>query len=239
VYGPQSNVLKIQFLDELRLVRQTCTSPWIVGGDFNLIYQVADKNNSNLDRAMMGRFCCFINDVELQEIPLLGKFTWSNEREAPTLVRLDRVFATNGWDLLFPDCILQSSTSTISDHCPLLLGLHESTQGKCRFHFESYWLRLDGFLDAVAHSWEQPVGASCPVQTLADKFKRLSCHLQSWSQRKVGNIKEQLQLAKEIIHKLEISLKTLGYSRPKRAGCDVSLRNMPLVLHHWKEQWQD
>jgi hypothetical protein len=54
------------------------------------------------------------------------------------------------------------------------------------------WPRLNGFLDAVAHSWEQLVGVSRPLQILADKFKRLSCHLQSWSQRKVGNIKEQL-----------------------------------------------
>jgi exonuclease III len=90
VYGPQSEVLKIQFLEELCLVRQACTSPWIVGGNFNLIYQAADKNNSNLDREMMGRFCRFINDVELYEIPLLrGKFTWSNEREASILVWLN------------------------------------------------------------------------------------------------------------------------------------------------------
>jgi hypothetical protein len=102
---------------------------------------------------MMDRFCHFINEVELQKIPLIGrKFTWSNERESPTLVRLDRVFATNDWDQLFSDYILQSSTSTISDHCPLLLGLHEFILGKHRFHFESFWPRLDGFVDEVAQS---------------------------------------------------------------------------------------
>jgi hypothetical protein len=102
---------------------------------------------------MMDRFCRFINEVELQKIPLIGrKFTWSNERESPTLVRLDRVFATNDWDQLFSDYILQSLTSTISDHCPLLLGLHEFILGKRRFHFESFWPRLDGFVDEVAQS---------------------------------------------------------------------------------------
>jgi endonuclease/exonuclease/phosphatase family metal-dependent hydrolase len=153
VYGPQSEVVKIQFLDELHMVRQTCTCPWVVGGDFNLIYQAVDKSNSNLDRAMMGRFRHFINHMELQEIPLLRrKFTWLNEREAQTLVRLDQVFATTGWDLLFPDCILQSSTLMVSDHCPLLLGLHKSVQGKRRSHFENFWPRLEGFMEAVAHS---------------------------------------------------------------------------------------
>jgi hypothetical protein len=81
VYGPQSDVLKLQFLQELCLVRQGCADPWVVGGDFNLIYQAEDKNNSNLDWAMMSQFCRFINDEELHEIPLLERrFTWSNER---------------------------------------------------------------------------------------------------------------------------------------------------------------
>jgi hypothetical protein len=63
-------VQKLQFLQELRLVRQACTGPWAVGGDFNLIYQAEDKNNSNLDRVMMGRFRRLINDLELHEVPL-------------------------------------------------------------------------------------------------------------------------------------------------------------------------
>uniref|UniRef100_A0A0A9FUY6 Endonuclease/exonuclease/phosphatase domain-containing protein n=1 Tax=Arundo donax TaxID=35708 RepID=A0A0A9FUY6_ARUDO len=57
-----------------------CDGPWILGGDFNLIYQAADKNNDNLNRAMMGRFRRFLDDMDIKEIPLLGrKYTWSNE----------------------------------------------------------------------------------------------------------------------------------------------------------------
>ena len=56
VYGPQADVEKVAFLQELRDVRALCSGPWIMAGDFNLIYQAEDKNNTNLDRAMMGRF---------------------------------------------------------------------------------------------------------------------------------------------------------------------------------------
>ena len=74
-----------------------------------MIYQAEDKSNANLDRGMMGHFRQFLNELEPQELPLLGrKYTWSNEREAPTLVRLDRVFATEDWGHLFQDCLLQS-----------------------------------------------------------------------------------------------------------------------------------
>ena len=45
---------------------------------------------------MMGRFRRLINELELQELELLGRrFTWSNERDAPTLVRLDRVLCSS------------------------------------------------------------------------------------------------------------------------------------------------
>ena len=90
VYGPQPDDQKLQFLNELRTIRSACFGPWIIGGDFNLIYRAEDKNNSNLDRAVMGRFRRILNELNLSELPLMGrKFTWSNERASPTLVRLD------------------------------------------------------------------------------------------------------------------------------------------------------
>jgi exonuclease III len=45
---------KVQFLQELREIRQAWHRPWLIGGDFNLICSEVDKNNQNLDWAMMG-----------------------------------------------------------------------------------------------------------------------------------------------------------------------------------------
>jgi hypothetical protein len=76
VYGPQLDILKVQFLQELWNVRAACVGPWAVGGDLNLIYRLEDNNNNNVHRAMMGRFGRFLNDLELREVELLGrKFT--------------------------------------------------------------------------------------------------------------------------------------------------------------------
>jgi hypothetical protein len=62
----------------------------MVAGDFNLIYKAEDKNNTNYNGAMMGRFRRLIDDLALKEMPLHGrKFTWSNQQDNPTLVRLD------------------------------------------------------------------------------------------------------------------------------------------------------
>jgi hypothetical protein len=53
----------------------------MVAEDFNLIYRDEDKNNTSYNRAMVGRFRRFINDLALKEIPLHGrKHTWSNNK---------------------------------------------------------------------------------------------------------------------------------------------------------------
>ena len=66
-----------------------------MAGDFNLIYRDEDKNNANYNRAMMGSFRRFINDLALKEIPLHGrKYTWSNQQNFLTLVKLDRVLCS-------------------------------------------------------------------------------------------------------------------------------------------------
>jgi exonuclease III len=80
VYGPQRNNDKILFLQELRNLRGLCLGPWMIAGDFNLIYKVEDKNTPHFNRGMMGRFRNLINDLALSELPLIGrKFTWSNQ----------------------------------------------------------------------------------------------------------------------------------------------------------------
>jgi hypothetical protein len=121
VYSPQGNDNKIAFLQELRSVRGQCAGSWLVGGDFNLIYKDEDKNNTNLDRPMMGRFRRFIDDVAVKVIPLHGrKFTWTSSSSgvSPTLVKLDRLFCSVDWDQQFPNCLLNSPLPTIQITAP-------------------------------------------------------------------------------------------------------------------------
>lgn len=81
VYGPQADADKVEFLDELRSIRNSVSGPWMVAGDFNLILDASDKNNLNLNRRNMGRFRRFVDDMELKDVHLNGRlFTWSNGR---------------------------------------------------------------------------------------------------------------------------------------------------------------
>lgn len=155
---------------------------------------------------MMGRFRRTLNHLQLKEIELIGRrFTRSNERSAPTLVRLDRAFCTAAWETIFPDYALHSTTAGVSDHCPLVLSLRSRTRGRRRFHFENFWPQMDGFYEAVQGAWDAAGRSGCPMERLAAKFLATSRALQGWSQRKVGNVNEQLQMAKELLHRMEIA----------------------------------
>ena len=48
VHGPVDENLKPELLDELKEINNTCPGPMLICGDFNLIYQAADKSNNRL-----------------------------------------------------------------------------------------------------------------------------------------------------------------------------------------------
>lgn len=86
IYSPATRPDKAAFLQELRDIRAASPGPWLICGDFNLIYQAADKNNGRLHRGLMRRFRSVIDDLQLDELHLSGHlFTWSSGRDEPTL----------------------------------------------------------------------------------------------------------------------------------------------------------
>jgi hypothetical protein len=79
IYGPCTDEGKPAFLVELRDLVVLRSEPWLLCGDFNMIYKAEDKNNGRVNRRLMGQFHRFINDAALKEIHLNGwLFTWSN-----------------------------------------------------------------------------------------------------------------------------------------------------------------
>jgi hypothetical protein len=200
VYGPCNDQDRVLFLEELKACRDMSPNPWLLCGDFNMIYRERDKNNGRLDRRCMRRFRAFLDMVLLQEIELRNKrFSWSNERDNPTLVLLDRVFADVGWLGAFPRHSLKALSMDCSDHCPLLLTLSAFEGGKRRFRFESVWTKFLEFQEVVQRSWATPVPRADPFQVLDQKFRSLAMELKRWSNSKIGSINLQLAMTREVI----------------------------------------
>jgi endonuclease/exonuclease/phosphatase family metal-dependent hydrolase len=206
VYGPQSDDDKMQFLQELKNINPPSHGRWLILGDFNLIYQAEDKNNSNLNRRLMTSFKSTIDDLGLTEIKLNGRrFTWSNEQQNPTMTRIDRLLCTPEWELLFPACFLHSLPSLMSDHTPLLLLGDLEHFHNPFFRFENFWTKMDGFFQAVQEAWDRPLSTTLPIKRLHIKLSRVAKNLKKWKRGKIGNTRLQLAIAKEIILQLELA----------------------------------
>lgn len=140
VYGPVDDDRKDEFLAELARAALPSSAPWLINGDFNLIYEAHDKNNSNINRRIMGKFRAAIDAAGLKEIKCKNRrFTWSKERASPTLVSIEKKFCTTAWASMFPSYLLHAASTSCSDHCPLLLSEAAAPRRAARFRFESFW----------------------------------------------------------------------------------------------------
>lgn len=204
VYAPQGDALKTSFLEELNAQREFCSGPWMILGDFNMILRASEKNNTNLNRSTMGKFRTFVDNNELKEVYMNGRrFTWSNERDTPTMTKIDRVLVSVDWELENPDCLLQALSSGVSNHAPLHLHTAAMFYPKKRFRFELCWTKLEGFDDAVREAWVCDYGIVDPFKHLDALLRNTAVALQAWSQRKTGNIKILMAVATMVIFCLD------------------------------------
>jgi exonuclease III len=205
VYGPQGDLEKKMFIRELRRIKQAVLPKWLLLGDFNLIYKVQDKNNDRLDQRLMLTFRRALNHLEVKEIELIGrKFTWTNSHESPTMTRIDRAFAIAEWEESYVHPTAQSLSSSVSDHCPLLITSLAPTRPQPKFRFESLWTDMDGYQECVKEAWTKPVPANKnPFATLHIKLSRAAKALKSWSKNLMSHNKIVMAICREVIDNLE------------------------------------
>jgi hypothetical protein len=194
----------MEFLAELLQFRDASPGPWLLGGDFNMIYHAQDKNNDRLDRRSMRRFRSFIDRAQLEEINMVGRsFSWSNRRDRPTLELLDHVFVSVEWLLEFPSHALKPLSSQCSNHCPLLLLINVFQGARRRFRFESFWTKVPGFSEVVTRAWASTVEGVDPFRLLDHKFRNVAVELRRWSNARIGSIRLQLAVAHEVIFRFD------------------------------------
>ena len=146
----------------------------------HLILNESDKSNDRIDRANLRRFRRTVSALELQDLHLHGRrFTWSHERENPTLVRLDRVLVSIEWETMFPNAHLRGLGSEASDHSALLLQTNLGSWCKARFHFEAFWPSFDDYCEVVAGAWQCPLNVHNPFKRLDYMLRALVRRLQS------------------------------------------------------------
>jgi endonuclease/exonuclease/phosphatase family metal-dependent hydrolase len=113
--------------------------PWVLAGDFNIYRYVNEKSNSNINWTAMDEFNAWINDKKLMDVDIANsKYTWSNKRREPTLVKLDRVLINLHWSQRFLHSECRALPRPTSDHKPVLLDTANTVVQTKKFRYEDY-----------------------------------------------------------------------------------------------------
>jgi hypothetical protein len=99
--------------------------------------------------------------------------------------------------------LLQAISSSVSDHALLHISMNASHRPKQRFKFENFWIKLEGFDDALREGWRCDIGITDPFARLDTCFRNLASRLQSWGDKQVGNLKLQIAMANLLIHRFD------------------------------------
>jgi hypothetical protein len=204
VYGPTNTNERANFYAELQQAKLNNNIPWMVAGDINVTLQLRDKSNTQHTSLDMRSFQHIVNSLELLDLQLQGrKYTWCNEREVPSYVRLDIFLISVEWTRMFPNTIQKTLPNTSSDHYPLMCT--SATKFPCAniFRIENNWLKQQDFIQMVNEMWHQQPIASSP-QELHHKMVQTRKAIIKWKKEKGNAWPHQLQVCNEWLQWLDI-----------------------------------
>ena len=230
VYGPADSSRKDAFFAELISQKPPNGMPWLAAGDFNQIYRARDKNKRHVNRSRINRFRATLQSCELKEIHLQNRrFTWSNERKNPTMCKLDLFFCNVEWDTTFSTHLLHALSSSLTDHCPLLLADDKGPRRPRTFKFENFWIAMPGFMEVVKKAWIEPLEHVEPYQVLFHKLKKVALRLSEWSRGLFSKAKVHLHAALFVILRLDIAQETRHLS-PEESDLRARLKRRVISL---------
>jgi hypothetical protein len=102
----------------------------------------------------MVEFNSFLANLELVDLPLIGRaFTWFHPNGV-TMSRLDRILISNSWFDVWGGPNAWVLSRDVADHCPLVLKYSSADWGPKPFRFNNFWLLCRDFKDVVKVTWE-------------------------------------------------------------------------------------
>ena len=74
---------------------------------------------------------------------------------------------------------------------------------KARFHFKVFWPKFDDYEDTVMQAWRRPGNQMDPLLRLDDMLRGMVRELQQWSSTRIGEIRAQLLMDRELVLRLD------------------------------------
>jgi endonuclease/exonuclease/phosphatase family metal-dependent hydrolase len=122
----------------------------MIGGDFNLSRVHSNKSSGRINLKFAYCFNDWINKwgpIELN--PSNRKYTWSNNQENLILAKLDWIFVSTDFEMMFPLSRVLALAKGVSDHNPLVEEISDLKSGGWRGKILKMWLVKLGTLSVI------------------------------------------------------------------------------------------
>ncbi|XP_060182106.1 uncharacterized protein LOC132611743 [Lycium barbarum] len=201
VYANTDRTTRVALWNDLFHISCTIDSPWLVGGDFNVIVDEIEKYGGlEVPFVEVEDFNQCINLCQLMDLGFKGSmYTWWNGRSDEHCIfkRLDRCLANQKLQDLYPNIEVEHLIKQGSDHSPMLLTYKvDSRVIKKSFRFLNFWIKHPTFKDVVKDNWTGYHGYD-PFFIFHSKLKKLSKVLSKWSRDAFGDIFRQIDTLEE------------------------------------------
>jgi hypothetical protein len=209
---------------------------WCILGDFNAVLNRGERKGQNhLDVVSssieMVEFGEFVSDMELVDLPLLGRrFTWYHPNGS-TMSRIDRVLVSHDWLDYWANPSLWVLSRTVSDHFPLVVRYNCVDWGPRPFRLNNHWLLHKDFQELVEGFWRNSNFTGWMAYVLKEKLKGLKNHIKECSREQYGQA--DTKIAKLV---LDINVMDVRSEGDGLSDGDVELRkNLFAQFWHLKK----
>ncbi|GMJ12619.1 hypothetical protein HRI_004931100 [Hibiscus trionum] len=190
VYGPAVEADREGFFTELLEFIKLHKVIWCIGGDFNAYLGAEEKIGFTVNSHTVNLFRTFIQNSALVDLPMSGgSYTWSNNRDPPTFIRLDRFLVDRQLLMFFPNTQQLLLAKSISDHNPVCLENLKVPLSARPFKLFNYLMEEDGFnsfVDAAFSKGKRNKG-------LFATLKELKKDIKQWSSAKPVDVRNQIR----------------------------------------------
>ncbi|XP_075108822.1 uncharacterized protein LOC142180675 [Nicotiana tabacum] len=243
VYAKCNVIERIELWDSLYAMASDLTVPWLMGGDFNVIWDEEEKfGGLPISLNEVDDFSHCINTCNLTDLGFKGSiYTWWNGRSEEDCIFkwLDRCLGNIEFQQTFPGVEVSHLSKIESDHCPMLLKCDtESLTIMKSFKFLNFWVQHASFKDLVKENWKADFAANHFV-TFNHKLKKLKKALSTWSKATYGGIFQKIASLEEVVlvheRKFELSPTQMNRQRLHKVQAEM-IKYLALEEQFWRQK---
>ncbi|XP_070019901.1 uncharacterized protein [Nicotiana sylvestris] len=209
VYAKCDAIERTELWDSLYYMASDMTIPWLVRGDFNVIWDEEEKFGG---------------------LPGRGGLYFQKARQ---------MCGQSEFQQIFPGIEVQHLAKIGSDHSPMQLRYDiKNPPVKKPFRFLNFWLEHASFKEVVKQNWNADFSANQYV-LFNHKLKKVKKALSGWGKSTYGDIFQKIASFEEvvIVHEAEFEVNPTKQNRQRLQKVQTELiRYLALEEKYWKQK---